>query len=88
MFKTIVGPDGKVLEINNIGYPDYPIVPAKPDTYTKEEVITMFEEIKAEIKEKEKEYLHYFFIDLDAQDKTEHEKIIDIIDQKIERLKG
>jgi len=60
----------------------------KMQAYTKEEVITMLEKIKAEIKEKEKEYLHDFFIDLDAQDKTEHEKIIDIIDQKIEKVKG
>lgn len=59
----------------------------KMQTYTKEEVITMLEEIKAEIKEKEKEYLHNLFIGLDAQDKTEHEKIIDIIDQKTKRLK-
>jgi len=46
MYKTIVGPDGKVIEVSDINYPD-----VKADTYTTEEVIDMLKELRAEIEE-------------------------------------
>lgn len=47
MYKTIVGPDGKVIEVSDI---NYPVV--KADTYTTEEVKTMLEELKSDIADK------------------------------------
>lgn len=61
MYKTIVGPDGKVIEVSDI---NYPVV--KAGIYTTDEVIDMLEKLKAEIEEKEQYYQDKFLEEKNA----------------------